>query len=261
MLIKPKKHLGQHFLKDITIIKKIVEALSFSKNYHTILEVGPGIGALTQFLLQKKSHLFYAIEIDPSLVAYLRQTYPTIQNHIIEADFLQLNLTVLWPGPIAVIGNFPYNVASQILFKLLDARDQVQEVVCMVQKEVAERIIAKPGNKIYGIPSVYLQAFYNIEYLFTISPTLFNPPPKVESAVIRLQRNNIQQLPCQEATFFKVVRLGFQQRRKKLRNALKVLDLPADVIASTTLDKRAEQLSINDFISLSQRIDAFKQLA
>jgi 16S rRNA (adenine1518-N6/adenine1519-N6)-dimethyltransferase len=131
----------------------------------------------------------------------------------------------------------------------------------MVQKEVAERIIAKPGNKIYGIPSVYLQAFYNIEYLFTISPTLFNPPPKVESAVIRLQRNNIQQLPCQEATFFKVVRLGFQQRRKKLRNALKVLDLPADVIASTTLDKRAEQLSINDFISLSQRIDAFKQLA
>jgi 16S rRNA (adenine1518-N6/adenine1519-N6)-dimethyltransferase len=261
MLIRPKKHLGQHFLKDIPMIKNIVEALSFSQSYHTIIEIGPGIGALTQFLLQKQSHLFCAIEIDPSLVAYLRQAYPTIQNHIIEADFLQLNLAELWPGPIAVIGNFPYNVASQILFKLLDARNQVQEVVCMVQKEVAERMIAKPGNKVYGIPSVHLQAFYHIEYLFTVGPTLFNPPPKVESAVIRLQRNNIQQLPCQEATFFRVVRLGFQQRRKKLRNALKGLDLPTNILDSPTLDKRAEQLSINDFISLCQQIDAFKQLS
>ncbi len=235
-------------------MERIVEALSFSTAYHTILEVGPGIGALTQFLLDKRTHAFYAIEIDPSLAAYLKKTYPSRQAQIIEADFLQLPLDQLWPGPMAVIGNFPYNVASQIFFKLLDARQQVQEIVCMVQKEVAERIVAKPGSKVYGIPSVYLQAFYDIEYLFTVGPHLFNPPPKVDSAVIRLQRNKVEKLPCQEATFFKLVKLGFQQRRKKLRNALKALDLPTTSINSILLDKRAEQLSVSDFIILSQQV-------
>lgn len=254
MLAKPKKYLGQHFLQDTTTMQRIVESLSFSNQYHTILEVGPGIGALTQFLVPKKTHAFYAIEVDATLVAYLKKHYPVLQAHIVEANFLQLQLDQLWPGPIAVIGNFPYNIASQIFFKLLAARDQVQEIVCMVQKEVAERIVANPGNKTYGIPSVCLQAFYEVQYLFTVGPTLFHPPPKVESAVIRLQRNNTQKLPCQEADFFKLVKLGFQQRRKKLRNTLKTLGLPAHIQQLAILDKRAEQLAVADFIALAQQI-------
>jgi 16S rRNA (adenine1518-N6/adenine1519-N6)-dimethyltransferase len=257
MLTKPKKYLGQHFLKDAATIQKIVASLSFNTSYRTIVEIGPGRGALTEFLLQKNSHDFYAIEIDSHLVSYLQQTYVNIQDYLIEADFLQLDLEKLFPEPIAIIGNFPYNIASQILFKVLDFRHRVQEVVCMVQKEVAERLIAKPGTKAYGIPSVYLQAFYEIEYLFTVAPNLFTPPPKVDSAVIRLKRNTIQQLPCQEAIFFKLVKLGFQQRRKKLKNNLTSLPCSSALLLDPgLLDKRAEQLYVQDFITLAQQMDS-----
>jgi 16S rRNA (adenine1518-N6/adenine1519-N6)-dimethyltransferase len=253
---KAKKYLGQHFLRDNNVCKQIVEAFSTNvQQPYTFLEIGPGQGALTSFLVQDQLPNLYLIEVDADLVRYLKQVYPNLSNHIIEADFLTLDLAKKWPGPIGVIGNFPYNISSQIFFKLLHFRHQVQEVVCMVQKEVAERIVAQPGSKTYGIPSILLQAFYKIDYLFTVGPELFDPPPKVYSSVIRLQRNNTAYLPCKEATFFKVVKLGFQQRRKKLKNALSSLGLPSNIINLPLLTRRAEELQIEDFINLAQDID------
>ncbi|MEM7055930.1 MAG: 16S rRNA (adenine(1518)-N(6)/adenine(1519)-N(6))-dimethyltransferase RsmA [Bacteroidota bacterium] len=253
-LLKAKKYLGQHFLQDPSVAQKFVEALSFSNNYQTIIELGPGIGVLTRLLVQRDTHQLYLVEIDPELVAYLKHTYPSIQNSILEADFLSLRLDELWHGPVAIIGNFPYNISSQLFFKLLGHRDQVQEIVSMVQKEVAERLTAKPDSKDYGIPSVLLQAFYDIEYLFTVSPAMSTPPPKVYSAVVRLQRNSTKQLPCDEAIFFKVVKAGFQQRRKKLKNALRHLRLSESILNSAMLGKRAEQLTVADFVALTQLI-------
>lgn len=252
---KAKKYLGQHFLNDRIISQQIVEALTLPVNdpSTTLLEIGPGRGALTEILIQQQFPNLHLIEIDSELVAYLRKIYPTLTNHIIEADFLTIDLAKLWPGPISLIGNFPYNISSQIFFKILGLRDQVKEVVCMVQKEVAERMVAQPGSKAYGIPSVLLQAFYNIEYLFTVGPTLFTPPPKVYSAVIRLKRNNMQQLPCNEKAFINLVKLAFQQRRKQLKNALSTLGLDSQL---PILTKRAEQLSINDFINLTHQLSA-----
>ena len=256
---KPKKYLGQHFLKDLDTSKQIVEAIKFpfQNPSSIVLEVGPGKGALTYFLIQKQFANLYLVEIDHELVAYLLKTYPILANRIIEADFLKLDLTKRWSGPISLVGNFPYNISSQIFFKLLKHRDQVKEIVCMVQKEVAERITAQPGSKVYGIPSVLLQTFYNINYLFTVGPDLFIPPPKVDSAVIRLERNELHQLPCNENLFLKLVKMGFQQRRKKLKNALSAMNLPVPIVELPKLNQRAEELSISDFISLTQQISAY----
>lgn len=253
--MKAKKYLGQHFLKDNFMSQQIVDAFNQRAPHPaTLLEIGPGRGALTQFLVKKESPGLYLIELDPELVVYLSKIYPHVADYIVEADFLDLDLRQKWPGTIGVIGNFPYNISSLILFKLLEHRDQVQEIVCMVQKEVADRIVAKPGSKTYGIPSVLLQAFYQVEYLFTVEPSLFNPPPQVYSAVIRLQRNNIQQLACDESLFFSLVKLGFQQRRKKIKNALSNLGSFIQQLDIPFLNRRAEELSVKDFIQLTEAI-------
>ncbi len=247
-----KKYLGQHFLRDKNIAHKIVSALS--KGPQTIVEVGPGTGILTELLVQQQALELYLVEVDLDLATYLKQTYPSLQDRIIVADFLKLGLDQLHHGPMAIIGNFPYNISSQIFFKVLEHRQQVHEVVGMVQKEVAERLIAKPGSKVYGILSVLLQAFYNLEYLFTVKPQVFAPPPKVLSAVIRLRRNSTLQLDCDENLFSRVVKAGFQQRRKILRNALKSLLLPTTKLPPTLLTKRAEQLTVADFVALTKYI-------
>lgn len=245
-----KKHLGQHFLHDRNIALKIVRALS--KNTPTLVEVGPGTGILTALLVQEFPSL-YLVEVDTALAAHLKQVYPAIQERVIVADFLKLPFESLWSEPVAIIGNFPYNISSQIFFKVLAYRQQVQEVVGMVQREVALRFVAEPGNKTYGILSVLLQAFYDLEYLFTVGPQVFTPPPRVQSAVIRLRRNSTQQLDCDEKLFFRVVKAGFQQRRKTLRNALKPL-LPAARPNLPLLDKRAEQLTVADFVVLTRHL-------
>ncbi len=246
-----KKSLGQHFLRDRNIARKIVGALS--KSAHTLVEVGPGTGVLTELLVQQQDLDLYLVEVDPDLVHYLKHAYPSLQDRIITADFLKLELTRLHHKPMAIIGNFPYNISSQIFFRVLEYRQQVHEVVGMVQKEVAERLVAKPGSKVYGILSVLLQAFYNLEYLFSVGPQVFSPPPKVQSAVIRLKRNDTQWLGVDEELFFKVVKTGFQQRRKTLRNALKSL-LPKTKPTPTLLAQRAEQLTVADFVDLTRYI-------
>ncbi len=253
---KAKKHLGQHFLKDKNIARKIVSALTPDDSQRTIIEVGPGTGILTELLVQKHLSSLYLVEIDPELVTYLQCTYPVLQHRIIAADFLQLGLDQLWSTPLAIIGNFPYNLSSPIFFKVLAHRQQVHEVVCMIQKEVAERLVAPPGSKVYGIPSVLLQAFYNIEYLFAVGPQVFTPPPQVQSAVVRLKRNDKKQLDCDEKLFFKVVKTGFQQRRKTLRNALKPL-LPEALRNLAVLDQRAEQLTVEDFVRITRSLGDF----
>ncbi|MHA7877518.1 MAG: 16S rRNA (adenine(1518)-N(6)/adenine(1519)-N(6))-dimethyltransferase RsmA [Bacteroidota bacterium] len=248
-----KKHLGQHFLKDQNIARKIVGALR--QVPQTIIEVGPGAGALTELLVQQKKFDIYLVEVDTDLVALLKKTYPELQERIIAADFLQLALSQLHDGAVTIVGNFPYNIASQIFFKVWAHRQQVHEVVGMIQKEVAERLLAKPGSKAYGILSVLLQAFYHLEYLFTVGPHVFYPRPKVQSAVIRLRRNDTLCLDSDEDLFLKVIKTGFQQRRKTLRNALKPL-LPPAKAPSPLLAKRAEQLTVADFVALTQYIAA-----
>lgn len=252
-MVRPKKFLGQHFLKDKNIASKIVEALETTSL--PVLEIGPGTGILTDLLIKKVDD-FSVIEIDRESIAYLREHYPGL--NIIEGDFLEFNIQ----NRLAIIGNFPYNISSQIFFRVLDARQHVGEVVCMIQKEVADRIASKEGNKTYGILSVLLQAYYKIDYLFKVSPGVFHPPPKVNSAVIRLTRNDVTTLPCDEVMFKKIVKQGFQNRRKTLRNALKNLNLPGLsgdrrglVYALPIMDKRAEQLSVYDFVSLTQAIE------
>ncbi len=254
-MVRPKKFLGQHFLKDQNIAAKIVDALVLPAQKNFVLEIGPGTGVLTQFLVGKENVDLHMAEIDRESVAYLKEHYPSHAQKIIEGDFLELDLSQLTDQNIYVIGNFPYNISSQIFFKVLDHRSRVKQVVGMVQKEVADRIAEKEGSKTYGIISVLLQAFYDIELLFKVSPGVFFPPPKVMSAVIRMTRNNRDHLVCDEVLFKKVVKQGFQNRRKTLRNALKPLNLPTQILSLPQLGLRAEQLSVEDFISLTLQIE------
>ena len=247
--VRAKKHLGQHFLKDLGIARNIAHSLSLN-NYSKLLEVGPGMGVLTQFLIPLDTETF-VIEIDKESVSYLKKHYPELDNHLIEGDFLKLPLQEIFKEPIAIIGNFPYNISSQILLKVIDYKDLVPEIVGMFQKEVAERVVSPPGSKKYGIISVLLQCYYDVEYIFTVDETVFNPPPKVKSAVIRLRRNDRDKLECDEKKFVQVVKTAFSQRRKTLRNALKSLNLVDKNTGSQYLSLRAEQLSVEDFMNLT----------
>ena len=249
--VNAKKHLGQHFLTDESIARRI--ASSLRRTDCRVLEIGPGMGVLTKYLLSDGLPDFHAVEIDRESVDYLHDEFP--QLDFIEGDFLKLDLLPHPDSRLAIIGNFPYNISSQILFRVFDHRANVDEVVGMFQKEVAERVAAAPGSKTYGILSVLLGAFYDIEYLFTVSETVFNPPPKVKSAVIRLTRNSVEQLPCDEKMFVRTVKAGFNLRRKTLRNALRAAALPIDTVPDETLAKRAEQLSVEQFITLTQTIE------
>ena len=255
-LVKAKKHLGQHFLTDKNIAAKIVNSMILADGCKTVLEVGPGMGILSDLLLADKTFETFLIDIDSESYEYLKKKYPEDKERIINADFLDMHFAAFFTGPIAVIGNFPYNISSQILFKILDNRAQVTGVVGMFQKEVAERCNAKPGSKEYGILSVFLQAYYKVEYLFTVKAGVFNPPPKVLSGVIRLTRNQTQALACDEKLFWQVVKAGFNQRRKTLRNALSSLIIKENLNNEPLLDLRAERLSVNDFVHLTSRITA-----
>ncbi|WP_291725453.1 16S rRNA (adenine(1518)-N(6)/adenine(1519)-N(6))-dimethyltransferase RsmA [Bernardetia sp.] len=253
--VKPKKHLGQHFLKDENIARKIVNQLEDS-SYKNLLEIGAGTGVLTKFILNDKKYDLTVVEIDDESVAYLKENLGFTDDNLLNEDFLKIDLSTVFDEKFGIIGNFPYNISSQIFFKVLDYRNQIPEVVGMIQKEVAERIASPHGNKTYGILSVLLQAFYNIDYCFTVNEKVFNPPPKVKSAVIRLKRNDIEQLDCNEKLFFQLVKFGFNQRRKMLRSALKPLGIPAAFKEKEELNQmlsqRAEQLSVQDFIELTQ---------
>lgn len=250
--VKAKKFLGQHFLTDESIARRIVDSLSGRSS--NVIEIGPGMGVLTKYLIGKQELNFHVVEIDSESVAWLHEHYPSLD--VIEGDFLKLDLNALFHDTFAVIGNFPYNISSQILFRVFECRNQTVEVVGMFQKEVAERVAAGPGSKTYGILSVLLSAFYDIEYLFTVHEHVFNPPPKVKSAVIRLSRNGVTSLECDEKLFVQVVKAGFNQRRKTLRNALRSADLPIDAVDEAMLGKRAEQLSVDQFISLTKTIQS-----
>lgn len=252
--VRAKKHLGQHFLTDNSIAEKIADSLSY-KGYDQVLEIGPGMGVLTKYLLEKDT-ITYVIEIDTESVEYLKNNYPNLGDRIIEKDFLKYNLKeVFEEQPLAVIGNFPYNISSQILFKTLEMRDQIPEFSGMFQKEVALRICSKEGSKVYGILSVLTQAFYNATYLFTVPPSVFNPPPKVDSGVLHLTRKENYKLPCDEKLLFRIVKTGFQQRRKTLRNSLKSFDLSDNLKSNLIFDQRPEQLSVQQFITLTQLIE------
>lgn len=253
-LVKAKKHLGQHFLTDKGIAERIVNALIHTEKYNQVLEVGPGMGILSDFLLKKTEYQTYLIDIDTESYHFLDQKYPELGKRLINADFLKLNFEDHFPGSFAIIGNFPYNISSQILFKILDNRNKVIEMVGMFQKEVAQRCSAPTGTKEYGILSVFLQAYYKIEYLFTVKPGTFNPPPKVNSGVIRLTRNEVETLDCDEKLFWRVVKAGFNQRRKTLRNALSAI-VPKDKLGEHPFyEKRAEQLNVQDFIVLTNHL-------
>lgn len=252
-MVRPKKHLGQHFLTDKNIAKKITQCLS--PEHVTICELGPGTGVLTEYLLENPSlSSLTLIEVDSESVAYLQEHFDDERLQILEADFLKTDLQKIVKQPFALIGNFPYNISSQIFFKVIENRNLIPEVVGMVQKEVAERIVASNGNKTYGILSVLLQAWFDIEYCFTVNETVFFPPPKVKSAVIKLRCNSTKNLDCDEKLFMKVVKTGFGQRRKMLRNALKPL---TGVIQEDhdLLNKRAEQLTVSDFVALTDFVE------
>lgn len=251
--VSAKKHLGQHFLNDLQIAKDIADALSIY-NYKNVLEIGPGMGVLTQFIIEKDVEL-KLIEIDSESVKYLETNFSIDQNNIIGGDFLKLPLEELFETPFALIGNFPYNISSQILFKALDYKEIIPEIVGMFQKEVAERVVSGPGTKKYGIISVLLQTYYDGEYLFTVNEDVFTPAPKVKSGVIRLKRNERTKLECDEALYIKVVKGAFGQRRKTLRNALKSITLPLNISEFPFQEKRAEQLSVADFILLTQHFE------
>jgi 16S rRNA (adenine1518-N6/adenine1519-N6)-dimethyltransferase len=249
--VRPKKHLGQHFLNDESIALKIATALEPQGKYRKILEVGPGMGVLTQFLVERKDVETWVCEIDRESVAYLNEHYPELRPRIIAADFLRQDLTEFFSEPAAVIGNFPYNISTQILFRVLDFKDSVPEVVGMFQNEVAMRIAEKPGTKTYGITSVLLQAWYDIEYLFTVPPEVFTPPPKVNSAVIRLRRNSTTDLGCDEVLFKAVVKAAFNQRRKQMRNSLHAFKISAGEEKNPVFTMRPEQLSVEEFVKLT----------
>lgn len=250
--VKAKKFLGQHFLTDESIARRIVESLSPSAR--NVLEIGPGMGVLTKYLIDRPDTDFHVVEIDRESVEWLHEHYEGL--HVIEGDFLKMDISALFHDTCAIIGNFPYNISSQILFKVFEQRNRVTEVVGMFQKEVAERVAAGPGSKTYGILSVLLSAFYDIEYLFTVPEYVFNPPPKVKSAVIRLTRNGVTSLECDEKLFVQVVKAGFNQRRKTLRNALRQLGMLLDSVPEELLAKRAEQLSVEEFVTITKAIES-----
>ena len=255
-LVRPKKALGQHFLVDLNIARNIVNALS--PDHDVVIEVGAGMGVLTQYLIENQLEKLQVVEIDKESVEFLKKKFPELEGHLIQGDFLKYDIgrdTPRVSAPdVAVIGNFPYNISSQIFFQILKYRNNVTECVGMIQKEVAERIAAGPGSKTYGILSVLLQAWYDIEYLFTVNENVFNPPPKVKSAVIRLKRNNVKELDCDEKLFVTVVKQAFNQRRKTLRNSLRSM-IPAEIIDNEIFNKRPEQLSVREFVELTQSLD------
>lgn len=255
MSVKPKKHLGQHFLTDKNICRKLADAISDSAL--PILEIGPGTGALTEFLLQKENRVIRVAEIDSESVDYLKTNFSdSLQGRIFEVDFLKTDLKlIMGTEPFVLAGNFPYNISSQILFKALEYRNQIPEIVGMFQKEVAERVAEPPGSKAYGILSVLLQTFYDVNYLFTVHEHVFNPPPKVKSGVISLIRNKRSQLPCDEKLYIQVVKTAFNQRRKTLRNSLKIYLEKADT-SLPIFQKRPEQLGVEEFIELTQLIQS-----
>jgi 16S rRNA (adenine1518-N6/adenine1519-N6)-dimethyltransferase len=252
-IVRAKKNLGQHFLNDKNIARKIVESLEASET-KKVLEIGPGMGVLTQFLLQNQAYETSVVEIDRESVDYLNNHYPELKERIISADFLRLNLNNHFQEPFAIIGNFPYNISSQIFFKVLEYRNQIPEVVGMLQKEVAERLAEPPGSKTYGILSVFLQAYYNIEYLFTVHENVFTPPPKVKSGVIRLTRNQTEHLDCDEKLFTSIVKMAFNQRRKTMRNSLKPMITSDELKANPIFDKRPEQLGVAEFEMIARMI-------
>ena len=266
MEVRAKKALGQHFLTDQRIAQDIVAALEVQEKPLPVLEIGPGMGVLTQYLLQREDITLKCIEIDGESVDYLMTHFPDMPGKLLQGDFLTLKLERIFPDSFAIIGNFPYNISSQIFFKVLDHKDRIPQVVCMIQKEVAERIAEKPGTKTYGILSVLLQAWYDIEYLFTVGSGCFAPPPKVTSAVIRLRRNGRTDLGCDEKMFKTVVKTAFGQRRKTLRNSLKPLarakadregwsdDALAAFLADPVFDLRPERLGVEDFVALTRSL-------
>lgn len=252
--VRAKKNLGQHFLKDKEIAQKIVESIR-SDNVGKVLEIGPGMGVLTQYLLQNTSYETSVVEIDRESVEYLNQHYPELKERIISDDFLRLDLHRFFDEPFIIIGNFPYNISSQIFFKVLEYRNQIPEVVGMLQKEVAERLVAGPGSKTYGILSVFLQAYYDIEYLFTVDEDQFIPPPKVKGGVIRLIRNQTEHLDCDEKLFKSVVKMAFNQRRKTMRNSLGTMIKNLELKANPIFDKRPEQMGVAEFVKIVRLID------
>ena len=249
--LKPKKRLGQHFLKDSNIAKKIVDGLN-NNDLNCIIEIGPGMGILTDHLIPFKKKL-QLVEIDSESVKYLNEKYFDLNEHIIEKDFLKINLKE-FDSPIGIIGNFPYNISSQILFKLLENKNIVDQLVGMFQLEVAKRVCAPPGSKTYGILSVLVQAFYDTEFLFSLSPDYFSPPPKVNSGVIKLIKKKEINLKCDEFLFFKVVKTSFQQRRKTLRNSLKIFNLSDNIKEDVIFGRRPETLSVDEFVLLTNII-------
>ncbi len=253
MTVRAKKFLGQHFLKDESIANKIADSLSL-EGYQHILEIGPGMGMLTKYLL-KKNKTIWVVEIDRESIAYLKTHYLHLSERIIEEDFLKMDLSTYFKDqPLAVIGNFPYNISSQIVFKAIENREKIPEFSGMFQKEVAQRICGKPGNKTYGILSVLTQAFYDAEYLFTVAPSVFNPPPKVDSGVLKLTRKKDYTLPVDTAFFFRVVKTAFNQRRKTLRNSLKSFDISDKLKEDVIFALRPEQLSVQQFIELTKSL-------
>lgn len=286
MEVRAKKSLGQHFLTDLSIAQRIADSLTApvtpgdctrdtgsstssgkdGAGQTDVLEVGPGMGVLTQFLLQRPELNLKMVEIDRESVDYLLVHFPQVNGSLIEADFLKLRLETFFKGQFCIIGNFPYNISSQIFFKILDYKESVPQVVCMIQKEVAERIAEKPGSKTYGILSVLLQAWYDIEYLFTVGEGAFNPPPKVKSAVIGLVRNSRKELGCDESLFKAVVKTSFNQRRKTMRNSLRPIvsakasregwneEQVSAFLSQPVFDLRPERLGVEDFISLTHSL-------
>ena len=259
MEVRAKKALGQHFLTDQGIARQLVDALRPADaarpvSRTPVLEIGPGMGVLTQYLLQRDDIDLKLVELDGESVDYLLTHFPDMQGRLYQADYLRLDIRKLFPDSYRVIGNFPYNISSQIFFKILDDKDRIPEVVCMIQKEVAERIAEQPGSKTYGILSVLLQAWYDIDYVMTVGPGAFAPPPKVHSAVIRLRRNARTDLGCDEKLFKTVVKTAFNQRRKTLRNALKPLFPEGFDASDPVFDLRAERLGVEDFAALTRRL-------
>lgn len=253
--VRAKKHLGQHFLHDKNAAQRIVAALDPSMGFEKVLEVGPGMGVLSDFLFENEAYESFLVDIDEESIAYLQAKYPDEKDRIFYGDFLNFDFDKLALDPCAVIGNFPYNISSQIVFKILEERNKVRQMVGMFQKEVAERCIASPGGKDYGILSVFVQAYYDVKYLFTVKAGAFNPPPKVLSGVIEFRRNKVEKLDCDENLFRTVVKTAFNQRRKTLRNALATVISKDKMTDHSFYEKRAERLSVADFVELTQLIE------
>ncbi|MGO3182524.1 MAG: 16S rRNA (adenine(1518)-N(6)/adenine(1519)-N(6))-dimethyltransferase RsmA [Aequorivita sp.] len=252
--VRAKKHLGQHFLNDEITAEKIADTLLL-EDYKNVLEIGPGMGVLTKYLIEKDIEVI-AMDLDTESIAYLEENYPNKNLKILEADFLKFDISQLFgEEQFAITGNFPYNISTQIVFKMLERKEQIPEFTGMFQKEVAKRICEKEGSKTYGILSVLAQAFYDAEYLFTVPPTVFDPPPKVDSGVLRLKRKEDFSIPCSEKMLYKVVKTAFQQRRKTLRNSLKSFNISDKIKEDSIFGQRPEQLSVAQFIALTQKLE------